>query len=280
MTWSLSKDDDGLDGLGPLEQPIAPAVDSGEARRVGFAPVTTADTSPSVVLDPIDETPQVPVFASPRARRAVEPTLVLKTRRLDELREEVKKRRVSHSRKKVKLLFLWAFAGGLALWLGAFAARTLLAPTVLTPLTGSIADSEGQQGLAPSTRVDGQAEAPRRNTDAPESPGTVLDGSSGLGPSRPTAGQVGSKAASAKNVPVDPEKVQGKKWLTAPWTEPSQSSGDGASVPLSALSEKDEPGVGTSKTKAKYDPSGLGSDTEPVATRPGHALTLDDLPSE
>lgn len=129
MAWSLSNDDDGLEGISSSQSHSIPLPDAGSERRVGFVPPRGPDVGPSIVVEPdFPAAPMATPASVQRQRRALEPTLVLKTRRLDELRDEVQKRRVSHNRKKLKALALWGVAGGLALWLGVVAARTALSP--------------------------------------------------------------------------------------------------------------------------------------------------------
>lgn len=131
MTWSLSNDDDGLEGISSPQPHTIPLPDPGSERRVGFVQPRGPDTGPSIVVEPELPVQSVPAPVNTTgARRALEPTLVLKTRRLDELRDEVHKRRISHNRKKAKALILWGVAGGMALWLGVLAARTVLSPDV------------------------------------------------------------------------------------------------------------------------------------------------------
>jgi hypothetical protein len=162
MAWSLSTDDDGLEGISSSQSHSIPLPDAGSQRRAGFVPPRGPDAGPSIVVEP--DFPVAPM-ATPahvqRQRRALEPTLVLKTRRLDELRDEVQKRRVSHHRKKLKALILWGVAGGLALWLGVVAARTAFAPaaeeetaTESEALSPEVAGRV--EGVAPPTQAGAQ----------------------------------------------------------------------------------------------------------------------------
>ena len=141
MAWSLSKDDDGLDSVVP------PAGSTNRPSQAPRTPSTTprvfasqslgvsASSAPaeqglqgggaSVVVDPSSQIPQALDSSPSHHYAAVERTQVLKGRRLDNLRAEVRERRKAYKRRKLRVLALWGVAGGGALLLGALAANSL-----------------------------------------------------------------------------------------------------------------------------------------------------------
>lgn len=122
MVWSLSQDDDGLEGLGSSPQAVAAGFASRAARPV--AP--NSSTAHSVVVDPVSQIPEALPSrpSSPRStRRGGETTLVLRDRKLDALRAEVKRRQTEFQRRRVSALVIWAAAGGIAVFVGATLAR-------------------------------------------------------------------------------------------------------------------------------------------------------------
>lgn len=86
--------------------------------------------SPSVVVDPTSQVPEVPGVR--RAKR-VEPTEILKGRRLDALRAEVAQRRKAHRRKQLGILLFWGMAGAVALCLGWLAGRAFTPDAEINP---------------------------------------------------------------------------------------------------------------------------------------------------
>lgn len=79
--------------------------------------------APSVVVDPSSQVPEVPAAPGARRTKGVEPTEILKGRRLDALRAEVAQRRKAHRRKQLGILLFWGLAGAVALCLGWLAGR-------------------------------------------------------------------------------------------------------------------------------------------------------------
>src|SRR5690606_6767509 len=112
-----------------------------------------AETSPhgssSIVVDPIS---QIPEPLETRARKGVEPTQILKGRRLDALRAEVAQRRRAHRRRQQRTLLWWAVAGAGALCLG------WLAGQAFTP--SGAASPEGEAAMAPAAMAPAQAIEP------------------------------------------------------------------------------------------------------------------------
>lgn len=148
MVWSLSKDDDGLESVHPLTNKGAPLSSQSE-RPKGSPPsrVGRGTTgAPSVFVDPRSQVPQGQ-HPLPR-RQEVEPTMVLKGRKLDEMRAEVARQKIAYQRKKQRTLVLWALAGGGALAMGWFVGILLSpgpsggSPPSLDPTLSSGAPSE------------------------------------------------------------------------------------------------------------------------------------------
>lgn len=156
MVWSLSKDDDGLDSVHPLPTDARGVIVRGNDARPA-SPIR--HVVPTVVVDPVSQVPQPPTSAA--QRRAVEPTLVLKGRKLDEMRAQVAAQRSAHRRRKQMRLLTWAFAGGIALSLGWIVGLTLNfdasgqstdSPGMGAPERGSAAENR-PAGTAPNQTV-------------------------------------------------------------------------------------------------------------------------------
>lgn len=167
MVWSLSKDDDGLDSVLPLADASARTspLQVAAGARPPASDAAPLGTSSTVVVDPTSQMPEA--FGARAPRGAVEPTVVLKGRKLDQLRAEVARHRTAHLRKKQRFLLLWAGAGGLALCLGwavgaAFRpdeSAAEQAPDALNPVEA--AEDASAQTQPSSPAVGSEAVAPR-----------------------------------------------------------------------------------------------------------------------
>jgi len=208
MVWSLSKDDDGLDSVLPLaDAPLAPSRSSvAVGARSTASDATPLGASPTVVVDPISQVPEG-FGVRPAGKQVVEPTLVLKGRKLDQLRAEVARHRTAHQRKKQKALLLWAGAGALALCLG-WAVGTAFRPNDAQPVQeppasqSSGTESAGSEPAEPSAPA-----APGLTPPAERSPASVdwadLPAEDEAEKGRGSSAEPSSDAFTLDDLPVD-----------------------------------------------------------------------------
>lgn len=153
MVWSLNKDDDGIEGVTVAGQTVVE----------GFAYATPQRSEfPSIVVDPESQIPEPLHGARRPGKQALEATEVLKGRRLDDLRAEVRRRRAAHRRKKLFALAIWAVAGASALAAGAFVASSLLSGAQAEDSTSGVESSSADGALAqvPTPLVEDPRPAP------------------------------------------------------------------------------------------------------------------------
>lgn len=173
MVWSLSKDDDGLESVYPLNQGAALSQPSESlslpAKQQLKHPMNAAPSptkaAPSVFVEPSSQLPEAPAPFHPR--EVVEPTMVLKGRKLDEMRAAVARQKSGYRREKQKTLLLWALSGGAALAMGWFFG-ILLSPehTSKIPSNGALSAGSGAV-VDPSHTETGSAESEPRVAPAP-----------------------------------------------------------------------------------------------------------------
>lgn len=171
MVWSLSKDDDGLESVHPPTNQGAAGPLSRDRAPLG-GPKPSGRTSSAAASVFVDPSSQVPDAATAFQRRdAVEPTVVLKGRKLDELRAQVAQQKLSHQHKKQKTLVIWTLAGGVALALG-WLAGIFLSPQGAGQLRGSQGRTEpaAEQRAVEGRLVQEVSEEPRREELPSEEP--------------------------------------------------------------------------------------------------------------
>lgn len=120
MVWSLSQDDDGLESLGAGEATPVRSVPPRPPQQTPRAP-----ESSSVIVDPHSQVPERQDRPQRRRRRrTIEPTLVLKSRKLDQMRKDVERKRRQHARRQRRILAFWVLSGAAAVSVGALLAQS------------------------------------------------------------------------------------------------------------------------------------------------------------
>ena len=128
MAWSPGEGERGGSKLAPSSS-SAPEPRSGTPSLDSASLDSASSPISSVVVDPIAQVPDsiAPPPPSrvqrPQKRRTAESTLVLRTRQLDGLRAEVRRRQAAFQRRRYSSLIVWGLAGGAAVLAGALLAR-------------------------------------------------------------------------------------------------------------------------------------------------------------
>jgi hypothetical protein len=108
-------------------------------------------------------------------RKGVEPTQILKGRRLDALRAEVAQKRKAHRRRQQRVLLLWGLAGGAALCLGWIAGRAFTPDTADDAEPSEAAASELPAAQSPVAARGPKPEAAKERSGEPSGPPPSTD---------------------------------------------------------------------------------------------------------
>ncbi len=90
----------------------------------------------------------------PQKRRTAESTLVLRTRQLDGLRAEVRRRQAAFQRRRYSSLIIWGLAGGAAVLAGALLARGWDEDRPPGPSPGVLSSARAEPTVAERARAD------------------------------------------------------------------------------------------------------------------------------
>lgn len=187
MAWSPGEGERGGGKLAPSSS-SAPEPRSGTPSLDSASLDAASSPISSVVVDPIAQVPDsiAPPPPSrvqrPQKRRTAESTLVLRTRQLDGLRAEVRRRQAAFQRRRYSSLIVWGLAGGAAVLAGALLARGW--------------DDDRPAGASPSVLSSARA-VPVEGARANRPPDVSVPASAANPSAEPAAGSSAASAASS-----------------------------------------------------------------------------------